>query len=188
MASARTIVCHRVPRTGPPPVFADWDDYCARVCGLLRVADAPDIGSIWWDVRPAPLLGTVEIRCFDTQSSLADAAALIALTHCLVRHEARRHDPWQPMPELLAEASWRAVRDGLDAEISLGGPVRPIREAAREAVAICAAEAPQLGCAAALNGVERILEEGNGAIRQRRAFAAGGMRGLLEHLASETSG
>src|SRR3954464_1701682 len=179
LASGRTVVCHSVPRTGLPRAFRDWKDYQRNAAELRRVAEASDAGSIWWDMRPHATLGTLEIRCLDAQSSLADLTGLVALVHCLVRPEALTVAPHHPPVEVLAEATFRALRDGVDATLSLGGPIRPVREHTRRALDLAAGYAPALGCAAELDHVERILIEGNGAVRQRRAFDRGGLPAVL---------
>jgi carboxylate-amine ligase len=186
LASARTVVCHSVPRTGLPRAFRDWEDYARTVGELCRVAEVPDATSVWWDMRPHPTLGTLEIRALDAQASLSDLAGLAALTHALVCHEALVRDEHHPPVEILQEATYRALRDGIDGSLSLGGPVRPVRDLARYALDLAAGYAPALGAETQLAEVERLLVEGNGAVRQRRAFARGGMPALLEHLRGET--
>jgi glutamate---cysteine ligase / carboxylate-amine ligase len=186
LASSRTVVCHSVPRTGLPRAFRGWDDYQETTAELCRVAEAPDAASIWWDMRPHPTLGTLEIRCLDAQSSLRDLAGLVALVHCLARHEALTVDGHHPPVEVLAEATFRALRDGVDASLSLGGPIRPIRDHARRALDLASGYAPALRATAGLSELERMLVEGNGAVRQRRAFGRAGMPAVLEQLRSET--
>jgi carboxylate-amine ligase len=187
LASARTVRAHSVPRTGLPRAFADWDDYSATVNDLLRVSDADGLGAIWWDLRPHPAHGTLEIRVLDAQSSLADLEGLVALTQCLAYHEALTASGDHPPKELLDEATFRAVRDGLEARFSVGGPVRHVQDLARQALQISAGYAARMGCAEALEQVERLLAEGNGADRQRRAHASGGMPALLRGLVRETA-
>src|SRR4051812_1739604 len=187
LASSRTVVCHSLPRTGLPRAFRDWADYSATVEELCRVAQLPDQGSFWWDMRPHPTLGTLEIRGLDAQSSLDDLACLVALVHGLVCHEAVTQDQHHPAPEVLAEATFRALRDGIDGSLSLGGPIRSVRDHTRHAMDLASGYAMAAGADAPLAGIERLLMEGNGAVRQRRAFAQGGMRAVLEHLRRETA-
>jgi carboxylate-amine ligase len=137
-------------------------------------------------MRRHPTLGTLEIRCLDAQSSLRDLAALVALAHCLIRHEALIADRHHPSVEVLAEATFRALRDGVDATLSLGGPVQPVRDHARYALDLVSGYAPALGATAPLSDLERMLIEGNGAVRQRRAYRRAGMPAVLEQLRAET--
>jgi carboxylate-amine ligase len=187
LVSARTVRCHSVPRTGLPRAFDDWADYCRTMGQLIRVAGIDGPGSLWWDMRPHPSLGTLELRALDAQSSLADLRGLIALVHCLARHEALTADDRHPSKELLDESTFLAVRDGLDARFSVGGPIRHVQDLARHALDLAAGYAPGLGCATALAEVERLLADGNGAQRQRRAFRAGGMAAVLRLLVDETA-
>jgi glutamate---cysteine ligase / carboxylate-amine ligase len=187
LASTRTVLCHSVPRTGLPRAFRDWADYEETVDELLAAADLRDEGAIWWDLRPHPRLGTLEVRVLDAQSSLADLEALVALVHCLVVHEATLPDPASPSTEVLSEATFRALRDGLDATLSLGGPMRPVREHAVHAFHLAQGYVERLGCKLGIGQITRLLAQGNGAVRQRYAYERGGMTGVLEHLARETS-
>jgi glutamate---cysteine ligase / carboxylate-amine ligase len=186
LASSRTVVCHSVPRTGLPRAFHDWQDFAQTIDELCRVAEVPSAGSVWWDMRPHPTLGTLEIRCLDAQSSLRDLGALAALVHVLVYHEALIADSRHPPVEILQEATYRALRDGLDATLSLGGPLRPVRDLARHALDLAAGYAPTLAACTQLSHLERMLTKGNGAVRQRRAFARGGIPAVLEQLRDET--
>jgi glutamate---cysteine ligase / carboxylate-amine ligase len=186
LASARTVRVHDAPRSGLPRAFADWADYCDTMRELVRVADIDGVGSLWWDMRPHPRAGTLEVRVPDAQSSLWDLRGLVALIHCLTYHEAMVADPCHPPKELLDEASFQAIRDGLEARLSLGGPVQHVQALARQALDLAFGYAPALGCTEALRAVERLLADGNGADRQRRAFAAGGMDAVLAQLVAET--
>jgi len=187
LASTRTVRFHDLPRTGLPRAFEGWDDYCSSMGELIRVADVDGLGSLWWDLRPHPELGTLEVRLLDAQSSLDDVRGLVALIHCLTFHEAITADADHPPKEILDEATFKAIRDGLDARLSTGGPVHHVQSLARHALDLASGYAHRLGCAAALGDVERLLTEGNGADRQRRAFAAGGMPAVLAQLVEETS-
>ena len=85
------------------------------------------------------------------------------------------------------ESSFRAARDGLDATLWDGGTLRPAREIAKATVDLARPYARSLGSEEALEEVEQILVDGNGAIRQRAAFERGGLPGLLAGLAEETA-
>jgi carboxylate-amine ligase len=186
LASSRAVVSHSVPRTGLPGAFDDWSHYEHTAAELVRVGELDGIDSIWWDMRPHPRLGTLEIRAVDAQSSLADLEGIVALVHGLVRHEALVADDRHPPRTILDEASFRAIRDGLDARFSIGGPLRHVQDVARHALAIAAPHAARCGSADALEHVERLLGDGNGTVRQRRAHARGGLPEVLRLLVGET--
>jgi glutamate---cysteine ligase / carboxylate-amine ligase len=186
LQSCRTARFHMVPRTGLPRAFRDWADYTDTMREVIRVSGIEGPGSLWWDIRPHPSLGTLEVRVADAQSSLDSLRGLTALVHCLAVHEATIADDRHPPKELLDEACHRAVRDGLDARLSLGGPMQHMQALARQALDTAHGYAHELRCVDALAAAETLLA-GNGADRQRRAFATGGMDAVLEHLVSETA-
>jgi carboxylate-amine ligase len=187
LASARTVLCHALPRTGLPDALRDWAHYEDTVGALMLGGELDDISSIWWDIRPHPRLGTLEIRLADAQSSLTDVEGLVALIHGLVQHEALVADRDHPPKAVLDEAMFRAIRDGLDARFSTGGPMRHVQEVARHAIHVASPYLARAGCVGALAHVERILAEGNGADRQRAALARGGMSAVLRHLVAQTA-
>ena len=90
LATARAQLFRAYPRAEIPRAFAGYDDYAASVASVVAAGDLLDYTFLWWDVRPHPNLGTVEVRAMDSQSALWSAAALAALVQCLVRAEAGR--------------------------------------------------------------------------------------------------
>src|SRR4051795_10916315 len=187
LASARSVICNSFPRAGVPRAFAGYDDFAATVAELQALGECPDYSFLWWDVRPHPRLGTLEIRALDAHSSLDDLAALVALIHCLAVHEATAPAGRAPSAEALRELSFRGCRDGLDARLRLDNALRPARGVAYRAIALAGAYAAELGCWDELMLLHRLLEEGNGAQRQRRHERDGGMRRVLRRLADETA-
>jgi glutamate---cysteine ligase / carboxylate-amine ligase len=171
LASTRIQVFDTMPRSGLPPrleSFADFEELIARgaAAGFF-----PDYTYVWWDVRPHPKLGTIELRVCDAQTRVENVAALAALTQSLAATLAEH--PTEPQPRtMIAENKWRAARHGLDADlVDLGRDrPRPAREAVRELLELAAPAADRLGCAAELAGIEQILERGTGADEQRRAY------------------
>lgn len=186
LASARAQVFRALPRSEIPPAFDSFDEYATRVTAICEAGDLPDYTFLWWDVRPHPVLGTIEVRAMDSQSSLRSVAGLAALVHSLAVRAAEEHGPWE-LREVLMESSFRAARDGLDATIWNEGALRPVPEVARAAVALARPYARELGSDGALDEIERLLEDGNGAMRQRAAFARGCMPAVLDELVQETA-
>jgi carboxylate-amine ligase len=186
-ASARAQLFRAFPRAVIPPAFAAWEDYEAYVDAWLAAGDAPDYTFLWWDIRPHPRLGTVELRAMDAQARLGSVAGLSALVHGLALAVLDgRADPPSPGPEIV-ESSFRAGRDGLEATLLWDGAMRPLRDLAAEAIGLAAAALRERGGDGALEEAERILREGNGADRMRAAHAAGGMRAVLEGLVAEAA-
>jgi carboxylate-amine ligase len=190
LASARFVLRRGFPRVEVPRAFRDFEDFEQAIEPMLAAAELEDYTSLWWDVRPHPRLGTAEVRVMDAQSSLESLTGLAALVHGLAVHEAvsgRRE--WIDR-EPIEEAVFSATSRGLDARLLDGdGRMRPVRELAREAMELARPHLADMGASVdALEGVERILDEGGGADRQRAAHAAGGMPALLQMLVDETAG
>jgi carboxylate-amine ligase len=181
LASARAAVIRAYPGRGVPPPLSSWDHYLEAL-EAIRVGGGPgDPTMVWWDARLQPRLGTVELREVDVQSRLDSAAGIAALTRALA-HRSAESRPRELAPEqALHWSSFRAARDGLDAEILHRGRLTPLREAARATLAELGGEDP------ALEEIERIIADGTGAARQRGAYATGGMPGLLDFLVEETA-
>ena len=83
MASNRAGILAELPRTGAPPAFGSYAGWEAWVERLGRVGVLPDYTRIWWDIRPHPSLGTLEVRMPDQPTDVALTAALAALLQAL---------------------------------------------------------------------------------------------------------
>jgi carboxylate-amine ligase len=183
LASSRAAVIRAYPGRGIPPVLRDWEKYLACLDAVRAGGGPTDHTMVWWDARPQPRLGTVELREVDVQTDLDSAAAIAALARAIMRR-AVEQPVRDPAPEqALHWSSFRAARDGLDAEIWFDGSPRPLREVAEAVVDRVGSDAdPEI------EGIRRIVRDGNGADRQRAVFADGGMPALLRYLADETGG
>jgi carboxylate-amine ligase len=181
LASARSAVIRAYPGRGLPPPLRGWEDYLEALDGIAAGGGPEDHTMVWWDARLQPRLGTIELRELDVQTGLEEAAGVAALVHALARRAVEERPADLPAPEALHWSSFRAVRDGLDAELLFRGRLGRARDAVRELLDELRGEDD------ALEGVERILRDGGGATRQRGIHAEGGMPALLRHLADETA-
>src|ERR671934_726786 len=84
LASARSKIFETFPRSGLPPAFSSFEEYELLVERGVRTGSFKDYTYIWWDLRPHPRLGTIEIRVCDAQTRLDTVAALTALVQALV--------------------------------------------------------------------------------------------------------
>ena len=187
LASARTPLFQAFPRVGIPRSFADYDAWVEAVDLLIRCDAFPEPTFLWWDVRLQPRFGTVEVRIFDAQTTVAETAALAALVQSISRleiEEGYASDLLVGMYEALTENRFIAARDGMEARLI--DPVLerrvPARRQAAELIDACRPHAQDLGCEAELDGVMALAER-TGAQRQLE-FARGEERlpGLLREL------
>jgi carboxylate-amine ligase len=183
LASAREVTIRGWPRSGVPRAMRDYADFSAMARLLARAADVPDYTWFWWKLRPHPRLGTVEIRALDTQRSVDETAALVALAHCLARRAAEADAEPDPPSEVLEEGIFRAARFGVHAQLpDAEGRLRPAAELLGDALELVRPHAAELGCADELDGLRSLLARGGGAGQQRASFEIAGMDGLLRDL------
>jgi glutamate---cysteine ligase / carboxylate-amine ligase len=179
MASIRPKIGEQLPRQGIPPAIASWDAFAEALAWGAASGAVPDARRWWWELRPHPAYGTLELRVPDAQSTVEDAAAVAALAHALVGWLAARHDAGEPLETAdtwrLEENRGSAARRGMDAELAdlATGERTPARERLAALVAELAPVAERLGCAAELTAVERLAAR-NGAVRQHEVAAEGG--------------
>lgn len=170
LASARTPLFQAFPRVGIPRGFEDYAEYVEAVDVLIRCGAIPEPTFLWWDVRPQPRFGTVEVRIMDAQTTLADNAALTALVQCIVRRAVEEDQTLPPSStpqEVLEENRFLAARDGMDAELidHQAGERVPARDLLADLLVVLRPHAEALGCEQELEGTRRIAEQ-TGAQRQ----------------------
>lgn len=186
-ASARTQVVRSYPRFQVPRFFRDYEDFCRVADQLIAAAGVEDYTYIWWDVRPHPKLGTVEVRAVDVQTDAAGSTAIAALIQAIAAKELERPTDARLYRETLEESYFQAASHGLEAKILFDAeapePAREVGWRVLDAVRPCARD---LDGEAALEEIERILHQGNGADDQRRVHGESGITGLLDYLAERT--
>ena len=114
LRSARAEILALLPRSGAPPVFAGYEDWEAFVERLVELGLADEITRVWWDVRPHPRFGTLEIRIADQPTRLEATGAVAALLQALA---ASLQAETPADRGLYAQNRWAALRFGREAEI-----------------------------------------------------------------------
>jgi hypothetical protein len=92
LASCRVQVFEGLPTAGLPPVIENWADFEQFMHTLVAAEAIKTIREVWWDVRPHPNFGTVELRICDAMPTLREVAAVGALVQCLVHRLDTRLD------------------------------------------------------------------------------------------------
>ncbi len=189
LASIRPKLNQAFPREGIPPAFASWDEYADLVRWGRHAF--PDATFLWWELRPHPAYGTLEVRAADAQTRVEDAAAIAAVVQSLVVSLGRRHDDGERLPAVssfrISENFWSALRHGLsgwmlDLE---SGEQEPTLARVDRLLAGLEPTAEDLGLDAELVQARTLLG-GNGADRQRYVAAREGLDGLVRWLVAET--
>jgi carboxylate-amine ligase len=193
-ASYRTELFARFPMTGLPYPFDSRAAYDDLIASLVAVGVIDDASKIYWDVRPSSHVETLEFRVADVCLTIDEAVMIAGLCRALARTCHAQHLRGEPVdsprPELLRAAKFRASRFGLDGELidvrarrsvpaagmidSLLAFLRPALEQAGEWDEVAAL-------------VHQTIEGGNGAKRQREAFArAGRFEDVVDLIVAET--
>jgi glutamate---cysteine ligase / carboxylate-amine ligase len=178
LLSTRIPIFRAFPRVGIPPYYRDWADYEREIEFMVSSGVIEDYTWLWYDVRPHPNFGTVEVRVCDSQTRIEHTLALTALIQAMVKELAEHYEaggelasyPWQ----MLDENKWLAARHGLDAElVDLPSSERVGAKAlARRLLDRLREHAQDLGSAAELEAIVDLLEHGNGAARQLVVYEA----------------
>ncbi|WP_028067234.1 carboxylate-amine ligase [Solirubrobacter soli] len=178
LASTRMPIFRAFPRVGIPPYYDGWEDYERRIGFMVDTGVMEDYTWLWYDVRPHPNFGTVEIRAMDAQTHVEHTLGLAALIQAMVKELAEHFDEGKKLSdypfEMLDENKWLASRHGLEGElvdlpsrdrVSARALAHRLHDRLRE-------HAQDLGAASELEGVADLLERGNGAYRQRKVYEA----------------
>jgi carboxylate-amine ligase len=172
MMSSRTPVFRAFPRVGIPPYYGRWEIYSHRVEQMMRGGAIPDYTYLWWDVRPHPNLGTVELRVFDQQTRVENTIGFAALSQALAHRLAADFDDGVPSiehpHELIDDNKVRASVVGIEGKLidfDLGLEV-PGAKMARAVIDDLREHAQELGCEDALESLGELVEKGTGARRQ----------------------
>jgi len=178
LMSTRTPIFRAFPRVGIPPHYRDWDDYEREIGFMVESGVMEDYTYLWYDVRPHPKFGTVEIRVCDSQTRIEHTMALAALIQAMVKELCEHFDAGTPLGtypwQMLDENKWLAARHGLDGElVDLPSAQRvATRDLARRLVDRLRGHAQDLGSADELDAIDDLLRRGNGAQRQVVVYEA----------------
>jgi glutamate---cysteine ligase / carboxylate-amine ligase len=194
LMSSRVPIFRAFPRVGLPPRFDGWSDFEQRVETLSNSGAIEDYTFLWYDVRPHPRLGTIEIRAMDSQTRAEHTIALSAFVVSLVKLLTEQAGEGVPAPdppwEILDENRWLAARHGLGAELIdyESGDRTGVTELTESLLTRLMPHASELGCANELDGVRDLLRAGNGALRQQMVYEANhDLRELMAEIVARTA-
>ena len=193
LASYRSKIFEALPTAGLPYQLSGWNEFERYMEMLISTQAIQSIREVWWDIRPHPRFGTIELRICDGLPTLDEVGAVTALAQCLVDRLDSEMDRGYTLPVppawIVRENKWRAARYGLEAEIVVDarGTIKPVRQAISELVEDLTPTARRLKCTDELANVERILAGGASYQRQRLVAAGNGgdLTGVVDSLLAE---
>jgi carboxylate-amine ligase len=170
--SYRAKLFEALPLAGMPDQLESWDKYLEMVRLLTNTGIITGVRDLWWDIRPHPDFGTIEIRICDLPSTFTEILAIVALIQGLVAEMTQSDKHLNPNMQVLKSNKWQAARYGL-----AGTFVYPLlqkkmsmQEAAGELFTKAAPTMEKLGTSHYLSDLQHILESGTSADHQRKIF------------------
>ncbi len=192
LMSYRTKVFENLPVAGLPFYFRNWHDYVEVVDGYLRTGTIETIRELWWDIRPHPDFGTLEVRICDAPSTIRETLGIAALIQSLVSRFDREYEAGMPFerphPFIVRENKWRAARYGLGAEFinEDGKTTVDARRAILGLLDTVDLDAKRLGAYRYLLLARDILDRGEGAVRQLEQWKRScDLKGVVRYLCDE---
>lgn len=188
LASSRVTVFESLPTAGTPPSLRTWSDFELLVSRLMRAGSIESFKDLWWDIRPSPNYGTVEVRICDGLASHEDTLALVAAIHCLfswLQDRLGNGESFLPVPTWrMRENKWRAARWGMQAELIVDDEGRT-RSALDEWTRLLGIFEPYSE-ARYFRLLCKLLEKGPSCDRQRQLYSTfGSLRTVVQRLTEE---
>jgi glutamate---cysteine ligase / carboxylate-amine ligase len=174
LASNRAEILAQLPRSGAPPAFGSFEGWERFVERFMAAGLADGYTRFWWDARPHPKFGTLEIRMPDQPTALERTTTLTALLQALCAHFAEAGDGAAADRGVYQQNRWAALRYGTDAELlhPVDDRTATVSELARELLELLASRLDDLGTAQLVRGLPEAEPEG------RRQLAIGRAEGL----------
>ncbi len=183
----RPIIIGDLPRSGFPEVFENWNDWTDMLDDLATMGIVTDPSKIWWDIRPSGKHPTLEIRICDICTEVEDGLTIAALYQsilaylCHLRGNNEQRRSYRRI--LLAENKWRAMRNGVEAEMGDFGKRQMVSfvDLTDELVELVRPYAEDLGCLAEVEHARTIARRGTSSDEQLRVYNEALSRGVSDH-------
>lgn len=192
LASTRVKIFETLPTAGLPYRLLNWAEFQRFMITLVNAKAIESIREVWWDIRPHPGFGTVELRICDGLPTLDEIIAMTALIQALVVWLSEQYDEGMYLPIhrhwIVRENKWRAARWSIDAEIITDeeGNLKPLSEDIENLLETLSPVAKRLGCHEEMMGVQDIMRIGPSFKRQRKIYAeTGDYKQVVEVLIKE---
>ncbi len=176
LASCRPTTYESLPTAGHPYRVKNWREF-EQLCETLKKCQAINsLKDLWWDIRPSPSYGTLEIRACDGLSNLEETLAIVAFIHLLANWFNDNGNWLSQVPTsplwFARENKWRAIRHGLKANlvVDLGGETKPIAQDILEWIEKLAPYTNQFGYQKYCEALKNIVEKGSSSSRQRKVY------------------
>jgi carboxylate-amine ligase len=192
LASCRITMYEALPTAGHPCTFDDWKSFESAYQAMVASRAIGSIKDVWWDIRPHPDIGTVELRVCDAPTTLSRLVALVGLVQTLYAWLDQRYRDGEPFSAppywIMRENKWRASRWGVEADIVLdeAGSTGNLKAEIRGLLERLAPLARTLRCGEEVASLANGLEGSLSYDRQRQvAKDAGSLEAVAASLVAE---
>lgn len=176
LASCRPTTYESLPTAGQPYKVKNWREFEHLYKTLKKSKAINSLKDLWWDIRPSPTFGTLEIRVCDGTATLSETLAITAYVH-LLAHWFNDNGFWieqvpTPTHWIARENKWRVIRHGLDAQLITNpdGDTKPIRQDILQWIEKLSEYSKRLGYEKYVKTLQDILEHGNSSARQLAVY------------------
>jgi carboxylate-amine ligase len=191
LASVRVKIFETLPTAGLPFRMINWGEFQRFMNTLINARAIESIREIWWDIRPHPIFGTLEVRIADAMPTMTETIAMAAFIQCLIVRLGDLYDHGDFLPTrrqwIVAENKWRAARYSDEAMIISDetGTLQRMDENIHSLVDRLEPVSKRLGCPDELQDVRRLLEVRPSYYRQRQVFNESGSRAVVDYLVNQ---
>ena len=176
LSSCRPITYESLPTAGYPYRVENWYEFEHLHETLIKCGAVKSLKDLWWDIRPSPVHGTLEIRICDGLTNLQETTAVVAFIH-LLAHWFNDNAKWLEIVPLqpswfARENKWRSIRHGLEAElvVNLSGETKSIKQDILEWLEKLVPYEKKLAYKKYVDAIKNIIENGNSTMRQRQIY------------------
>ncbi|MCI5165202.1 MAG: YbdK family carboxylate-amine ligase [Candidatus Electrothrix sp. GM3_4] len=172
--SYRTKLFEALPLAGIFGYLGNWQGYAEEVTHLHTHQAIGGLKDLWWDVRPSPEFGTVEVRICDLPCRFYSILGLTAAIQALAAYLAEAHLSSRPVSlQLLKYNKWQAARHGLNGRFVdiyglLGSSDLTLRQAADKLFQLLRPVTDQFQTTGYVRELYKVLKQGTGADQQRQ--------------------
>ena len=170
--SYRTKIFESLPLAGMPDYLIDWNHFTQLTTNLVKAGIIQSVKDLWWEVRPHPGFGTVEIRACDIPVTFEKILALVALIQVIVITIQNENDYPNTHIQILESNKWQAARYGLEGRFI--DPITFEQTTMRQAIEkLCKLLEPtliSLNLTKYIKIIEDILLKGTGSSTQRQLY------------------
>jgi carboxylate-amine ligase len=177
LSSCRPTMYEALPTAGMPYLVKNWAKFQKMYTVLTNSQAISSMKDLWWDLRPSPHHGTLELRFCDQPATLREALGIVAFIHLLAfwfrDHEEEWNHSHKPLKRrIFRENKWRVIRFGLHADIVINpnGKVRHLRKDIQDWIEKLEPYIKKLEYGEHLNVVKEIIQNGNSSERQHKIF------------------